>query len=350
MPSANSSHSEPVGHNLQPKRGIWDRLLRLSGWAAGCFLALIGLILLIIPGSYPEKLTALGLMLAGAVALPPCSQRLASKVPALGGGIAPLIAALLLVVATMFIGAGAAAIQSSLDPVATAEREQRRQARHQQREIDERRRRAEAQAAARQAVAERQIVGDAQVLPNDALLPVRTVREEITVDAILRNFIRRTPVEQPLAYFRQVGHEAGYTLPIFYYLHSAGTNRKEAVAALRGSKVAKPKSRDEITKLLNGRRSLYQKLGGRRLPMFNRIVESPPSEITSLKQAKDVCSALTGMKDAHSASFDAFHAVLGKCLDLWDQSDGDRDLLGYIRRAAARLDEVEYGPKVEKGN
>jgi len=191
------------------------------------------------------------------------------------------------------------------------------------------------------------IVGEAQVLPSDALLPVRTVREEITVDAILRNFIRRTPVEQPLAYFRQVGHEAGYTLPIFYYLHLAGTNRKEAVAALRGSKVAKPKSRDEITKLLNGRRSLYQKLGGRRLPMFNRIVEIPPSEITSLKQAKDVCSALTGIKDAHSSSFDAFHTVLGKCLDLWDQSDGDRDLLSYIRRAAARLDEVEYGPKVE---
>lgn len=141
---------------MQPKRGIWDRLLRLSGWAAGCFLTLIGLILLIIPGSYPEKLTALGLMSAGAVALPPCSQRLASKVPVLGGGIAPLIAAFLLVVATMVVGAGAAAIQSSLDPVATAEREQRRQARHQQREIDERRRRAEAQAAARQAVAERQ--------------------------------------------------------------------------------------------------------------------------------------------------------------------------------------------------
>jgi hypothetical protein len=83
--------------------------------------------------------------------------------------------------------------------------------------------------------------------------------------------------------------------------------------------------------------------------MFNRVVESPPSEITSLKQAKDVCSALTGMKDAHASSFDAFHTVLGKCLDFWDQSDGDRDLLSYIRRAAARLDEVEYGPKVEKG-
>lgn len=190
------------------------------------------------------------------------------------------------------------------------------------------------------------VVGDAQILPTDALLPVRTVREEITVDAILRNFIRRTPVEQPLAYFRQVGHEAGYTLPIFYYLYGAKTNRKEAIAALRGSKVARPKARDEITKLLNGRRTLYEKLGGRRLPIFDRIVRQPPTEITSVKQAKEFCSALTGMDETDAASFDAFHLLLGFCLELWDRTDGHRDLLAHIRRAASRLDEVEYGPKV----
>ena len=33
-------------------------------------------------------------------------------------------------------------------------------------------------------------------------------------------------------------------------------------------------------------------------------------------------------------------------LAVWETSDGDRDLLSYIRRASARLDELEYGTLV----
>lgn len=54
------------------------------------------------------------------------------------------------------------------------------------------------------------VIGDAQTVPAEILSPTRTVREEVTVDAILRNFISRTPVEQPLSYFNQVSHEQGW--------------------------------------------------------------------------------------------------------------------------------------------
>ncbi len=87
------------------------------------------------------------------------------------------------------------------------------------------------------------VIGDAQTVPAEIMSPVRTVREEVTVDAILRNFIDRTPVEQPLSYFKQVSHEQAYTLPIFYYLHSAGLSRKEAAATLRTYKNARESSR-----------------------------------------------------------------------------------------------------------
>jgi hypothetical protein len=193
------------------------------------------------------------------------------------------------------------------------------------------------------------VVGEAQVLPPDTVLPTRTVREEITVEAILRNFINRSPVEQPFAYFRQVSHEAGWILPIYYYLNLAGKTQKEAASALRSSKIAKPKVRAELIKLLNGKRSLYSRLGGHRASTFTRILNNSASEVSDLKQAKAVCSALTGMTDAHASSFDHFHALLGQCFALWEASDGDRDLLACIRRAASRLDEVEFGPKVLAG-
>ena len=189
------------------------------------------------------------------------------------------------------------------------------------------------------------VIGDARVVAEGSVLPVRTVREEITVEAILRNFIGRNAVEQPFAYFRQVSHEAGWISPVFYYLHLAGKTRKEAVSALRANKNAKPKCRDELIKLLTGKRSLYSKLGGNRSTTFNRIVNTPNLEVGDLKQAKAICSALTGMTEADAGCFDQFHSLLSQCLKLWEASENDRDLLGCIRRAASRLDEVEYGPQ-----
>lgn len=190
------------------------------------------------------------------------------------------------------------------------------------------------------------VVGDAHTVPAEILTPVRTVREEVTVDSILRNFINRTPVEQPLSYFKQVSHEQGYTLPIFYYLHLAGQSRKEAAATLRSYKNARDSSRAEIIKLLNGKRTLYSKLGGMRGSTFNRICYEKDIRLTTAREAKDICSALTGMWEADSSKFDQFHGLLQTALGIWEASDGDKNLLGYIRRAATRLDEIEYGPLV----
>ena len=190
------------------------------------------------------------------------------------------------------------------------------------------------------------VIGDAQTVPTEIMSPVRTVREEVTVEAILRNFINQTPVEQPLAYFKQVSHEQAYTLPIFYYLHSAGLSRKEAAATLRTYKNARESSRIAIVKLLSGKRTMHAKLGGHRGATFNRVSNAEVSAIETVRQAKDVCSALTGMRSADSSKFDRFHHLLQMSLAVWDATENDKDLLAYIRRAAARLDELEYGSMV----
>lgn len=190
------------------------------------------------------------------------------------------------------------------------------------------------------------IIGDAETVSSEILSPVRTVREEVTIDAILRNFIDRNPVEQPLSYFGQVSHEAGWILPVFYYLYLAGQTRKGAVTALKISKIAKPKTRDELIKLLNGKRSLFSKPGGHRGATLSRIRATNDIQISTSQEAKEVCSALAGMEEADRKSFDHFHNLLRMSLAVWEAGEGDRNLLSYIRRAAARLDELEYGALV----
>ena len=187
------------------------------------------------------------------------------------------------------------------------------------------------------------VVGDAQTVPAEIIAPIRIVRAEVTVDAILRNFIDRNPVEQPLSYFSQVSHEAGWILPIFYYLHLAGQTRQGALNTLKSSKIAKRKAREELVKLLNGKRSLYEKLGESRGVILQRILNSDNLEIKTQHQVKQVCSALTGLNEEHRSIFDSIHSILQMSLAVWEACDGDPDLLGYIRRASARLDELEYG-------
>jgi hypothetical protein len=190
------------------------------------------------------------------------------------------------------------------------------------------------------------VIGDAQTVPAEMLAPVRTVREEVTVDAILRNFLNRNPVEQPLAYFSQASHEQGWILPIFYYLHLAGQGRKDAISSLKSSKHAKPKTGTEITKLLQGKRSIFEKLGGKRLATLEKIRGGSIGCVPDLEAADEIAHALPGILGEDAPHFDRLHDLLLQCYAVWEAMDGNATLLRRIRRAAARLDELEYGPLV----
>lgn len=190
------------------------------------------------------------------------------------------------------------------------------------------------------------IIGDAQTIPAEIMSPVRTVREAVTVDAILRNFLNRVPVEQPLSYFSQASHEQGWILPVFYYLHLAGQTRKGAISALKNSKHAKPKTRTEFNKLLQGKRSIFEKPGGKRLTTLQEIRAGSLATIAELDRANEIAAALSGITAEDEARFDEIHELLNQCHAVWETQDGDATLLARIRRAAARLDELEYGPLV----
>lgn len=124
---------------------------------------------------------------------------------------------------------------------------------------------------------------------------------------------------------------------LFYHLYLPGKTRGDAVSALRTTKTAEPKRRYELIRLQRGKRSVCSKLGKNRSTTLNRIVTTPNLEVGDLRQAKAIYSALTGMTEANAGCFDQFHSLLSQCLRLWKASEGDRNLLGCLRRTASRL-------------
>lgn len=187
------------------------------------------------------------------------------------------------------------------------------------------------------------LVGDVNAVDLSSVTTIRTVRTEVTEESIVRNFVGRVVVEEPLAYVRQASHEQSFLLPIFYYLHLAGQSREGAVADLKGHRNAKPNTATEIIRRLKGQRTLFARAGGKRLMTLNQIREQAVDEITTVARAKAVMNAMTGLKEADSSIFEYANGLVLQALELWDQ---DRSLISYLRKAASRLDELIYGPQV----
>lgn len=187
------------------------------------------------------------------------------------------------------------------------------------------------------------LVGDVNTVDLSSVTTIKTVRTELTEEAIVRNFVGRVVVEEPLAYVRQASHEQTFLLPIFYYLHLAGQSREGAVADLKAHRNAKPNTAKEIIRRLKRQRTLFAKAGGKRLTTLNQIREQAVEEMTTVARAKAVMDAMTGLKEADSNIFDYANGLVIQVLEFWAE---DRSLISYIRKAASRLDELIYGPQV----
>jgi hypothetical protein len=190
------------------------------------------------------------------------------------------------------------------------------------------------------------VIGEAQTTPIELVQPTRTVREEVTVEAILSDFIEKKKVERPSAYFNQSSREQAQIWPIYYYLHIDGRTRKQAIDSLNADKSGKFNTRKKFIELLNGKKRHLPKATGERLATLNAIRTGASVAISNLDQAINVAHALSSIVESDRNRFEEFHDLLGRCLSVWRNIREGNTLLYHIRLAAARLDELEYGPQV----
>lgn len=189
------------------------------------------------------------------------------------------------------------------------------------------------------------LVGDVNAVDMSSVTTIKTVRAELTEEAIVRNFLGRVAVEEPLAYVRQASHEQSFLLPMFYYLHLEGQTRKGAISELNAHDNAKPNTAKQMILRLKGQRTLFVKAGGDRLIMLDQIRNHSIGEIKSIEQAKSAMGAITGLTAADEDVFDYASELVIQAMEFWAK---DRSLVSLLRKAASRLDELIYGPKVPR--
>ena len=82
------------------------------------------------------------------------------------------------------------------------------------------------------------IIGDAQIIPDAAILPTRTVyrTQFLRTPEIVQAFLDQAKVSDPTAYFVQACFESHPYLPVYYFIRLAGITRDDAIELIKKAK------------------------------------------------------------------------------------------------------------------
>lgn len=184
------------------------------------------------------------------------------------------------------------------------------------------------------------LVGDVEAVDQQERDRIRIIRESVTPDAVVRNFLRDEVVAHPDQYLHAQAHGPNKWLPIWYYLRQANVAPEVMVAELQGRVATHPTSRDAVVHRLQRADSAFKVHPGRPAQLREAFargeVNAPAGGADDLRFANAVMGLPPTQPDIAQ-----FKPLLLACLDRGqgqDASSGNRR--SAIYRAACRLDEL----------
>lgn len=187
------------------------------------------------------------------------------------------------------------------------------------------------------------LVGDVEAVDQQERDRIRVIRDAVTPDAVVRNFLRDEVVAHPDQYLHAQAHGANKWLPIWYYLRQANVEPEVMAAELQARVATHPSSRDAVVRRLQGADSAFKDHPGR--PVQLREAFARGEVVAPAGGADDLAfaNAVMGLPAAQP-DIAQFKPLLLACLDRaqgHDQRSGNRR--SAIYRAACRLDELLHG-------
>lgn len=196
------------------------------------------------------------------------------------------------------------------------------------------------------------LIGDVTPATTIALGPERIVREALTTEDVLTDFLDQTHIGNPEAYIRQAASGTSSYVPVQFYRAAAGLDARgllELVSSTNTRSQAKQKlvsrlASDDAMKLSPppattqyastvARRSYYDQLISGQLDSL---------QIESVRDAQYFLEAVKTLDDAQVG--DCFEYLLDKMRDCFDRFYGDdAKVADNLRRAACRVDFAMYG-------
>lgn len=172
----------------------------------------------------------------------------------------------------------------------------------------------------------------------------RTVRNNITSEAVLLNYLKDEAVEFPLQYILHSAHSARKWLPLFYYAHKYGQPLSLLVERLRSENPTYQAGLDAaIHRIMSSKSVAYHRAAGRAKSILDHLPDGDLATPTSSASVSLFSIAVQGISTENvdiawlkTSLLAAYNMVRGS-------TPREKAARTHLFRATCRLDEIEYG-------
>lgn len=189
------------------------------------------------------------------------------------------------------------------------------------------------------------VVGEVEPISSVDRTNVHIIRENITPDSIVENFLLGNRVQQPLQYLHAQAHFQRKWMPVWYYARQLSMSVDDIVEDLRRLTASVPTSRDAVVQRLRGTMKAFKHHAGSPAKILASMRAGKITPPKSVQEFGAFGSAIQGLPDDFKNARE-LKPILLDCLKR-DQAAKHRHA---IYRAVSRIDEIlDYqrneGPK-----
>ncbi|MBR1216184.1 ATP-binding protein [Bradyrhizobium sp. JYMT SZCCT0180] len=181
------------------------------------------------------------------------------------------------------------------------------------------------------------VVGDVQPISAADREKIKIVRENVTPDSIIENFLLGNSVQDPLAYLHSQAYHQRKWMPVWHYVRQLSMSVDQIVEDLRRLNASMPASRDAVVHRLRGTATARKLYTGKPKSM---LASFQPGKIAIPKNDADLSAfahALHGLPDDFQKVAD-LRPVL---IELFKRDTGAK-IRTAIYRAVSRVDEIMH--------
>jgi hypothetical protein len=179
------------------------------------------------------------------------------------------------------------------------------------------------------------VVGEVQPISAADRNKVHIIRENITPDAIIENFLRDNRVQEPLQYLHAQAHYPRKWMPIWHYVRQLSTSVDDLVEDLRSMTASVPTSRDAVVQRLRGTLTAAKLYTGSPAKILASLRSGRTSAPKDVEEFGAFASAVQGLPNDFKNAGE-LRPILLDCLKR-DVASKHRHA---IYRATSRIDEI----------
>lgn len=182
------------------------------------------------------------------------------------------------------------------------------------------------------------LVGDVQPVDTAAREKARIIRDAVTPDSVIRNFLMDEKVADPLQYIHAQVHCQRRWLPLWYYVRRTEMSLDDLVEDLRSQVATHPSSRDAVVQRLRKTQTSFKVHPGKPAAILGRILAGETLPIGTNAENMATANAIMALPDG----FIGAEALKPSVLEMLDKAPEGAVSRSAIYRAACRLDELLY--------